>query len=126
MTSPGLVLLLLFTHGCFPRRPLARSTKHKAPRLFPAHEVPGVSCRHGMEVGPEASAPLLVARSCWDAAAPVPGCDTGRGAVVAVPHAGRLVAGTGSQQHRGIRRLLPLQEKAAQQLSHLRSSRRPA
>lgn len=73
MTSPGLVLLLLVTHSCFPRRPLARSTKHKAPRLFPAHEVPGVSCRHGMEVGPEASAPLLVARSCWDAAAPVPG-----------------------------------------------------
>ena len=31
----------------------------------------GVSCRHGMEAGPEASARLPVARSCWDAAAPV-------------------------------------------------------
>lgn len=72
-TSPGLILLLPLTHGCFPRRPLTRSTKHTAPRLFPTREVPGVSCRHGMEVGTAALAPLLVARSSWDPAAPAPG-----------------------------------------------------
>lgn len=34
-TSPGPILLLLLTHGCFPRRPLTRSTKHKARVCFP-------------------------------------------------------------------------------------------
>lgn len=51
------------------------------------------------------------------------GCDPGvGGTAVVVPYVGRLAAATKSQQHHGIRRLVPPLEKAARQPSHLRSS----